>query len=80
MNDVMTQHAKVGSAHTRLLSIAESYTQEGMTMEISGGKIDGIDMAFESANSVKSQMLLKSSVYAMQAANLSYSRMIGLIG
>ena len=37
-------------------------------------------MATEAAQSVRNQMLLQSGVYAMQAANLSHSRVIGLIG
>ena len=80
LDTVLTQQAKVGSAHTRLLSISDSYARDEMTLEMSGGKIDSVDMATESANSVRSQLLLQSGVFAMQAANLSQSRLIGLIG
>ena len=47
-----------------------------MTLEMSGGKIDSVDMATESANSVRSQLLLQSGVFALQTANLSQSRLI----
>ena len=80
LDTVLTQQAKVGSAHTRLLSISDSFARNEMTLEMSGGKIDSVDMATESANSVRSQLLLQSGVFAMQTANLSQSRLIGLIG
>ena len=80
LDTVLTQQAKVGSAHTRLLSISDSFARNEMTLEMSGGKIDSVDMAAESANSVRSQLLLQSGVFAMQTANLSQSRLIGLIG
>ena len=52
-----------------------------MTLEMSGGGNRRVDMAAESANySVRSQLLLQSGVFAMQTANLSQSRLIGLIG